>query len=199
LVLLGLAVILGPTPSSHAETPALTLSFNFSDYGTFIDELYVGSGPAGAYKVSVNSTVPLASFEVENLIYDSGSSYFPDGTYESGDEYSHSTTDFDVNPDALGEPYADTELAIVPTTYTFNAYYPDATLNYTYATVLGEELSLATLADSGVAVVTFSAVPEPPHPAYDRWRLPVCWLVFASAPRQLGWPLRNLEAPSGAS
>jgi hypothetical protein len=183
IVALGaLGLALGAATASRAGTPILTDTFNFADYGNyFIDEVLIGTVPAGTYQVSVSSTVPLVLFELENLIYDSGSSYFPDGTYEGGDELTYTTTDFDVNPQALGKPYADTETAVVPPTMTFNDYYSSGILASTYTdTVIDEELSLATFSDGGVAVVTISAIPEP-----------ATWLMMLLGFFTLGWSMRS--------
>jgi hypothetical protein len=148
---------------SRAGTSVLTTVINFSDYGDFVDELDIGSVPAGVYDVTVKSTTPLALFEIENFIYFSGSSYYPDGAYMGGDEGYDYYTAFDVDPQTLGTPYADTEVGVVPPTEVFDDYYyPGGPLESSYThTTLGELLSLATDSGDGTAVVTFSAVPEP--------------------------------------
>src|SRR5580658_6838017 len=158
-----LVLAFGVPSASRAGAPALSITINFADYGNFISELDIGTVPAGTYNVSMSSTVPIALFDIENSIYFSGSSYYPNGNYMGGDEGVENQTAFDVDPQALGKPYADTELAVVPPTEVFNEYYPGGQLESSYTdTVIGELLTLATYSDDGgTAVVTFSAVPEP--------------------------------------
>jgi hypothetical protein len=113
IVALGaLVVAFAVPPTGRAGAPVLTTTINFADYGNFISELDIGTVPAGTYKVSLSSSVPIALFGVENEIYFSGSSYFPDGTYMGGDEGVETATDFSVDPQALGKPYADTKLRL---------------------------------------------------------------------------------------
>lgn len=164
IVALGALVVAFGVPSTgRAGAPVLTTTINFEDYGNFVSELDIGTVPAGTYKVSLSSTVPIALFGIENEIYFSGSSYFPDGTYMGGDEGVDTPTDFSVDPQALSKPYADTEIAVVPPTEVLNIYYSPGVLESSYTdTVIGELLSLATYSQNGgTAVVTFSAVPEP--------------------------------------